>query len=186
MPCSPRTLIQIVLAAGERCERLLSSRLKNVPVDDVQCDEIWGFVQKKQGNRRGDESDFAYVGDSWIFVAVERNSKLVLTYDLGKRTVSAGFPVMGKLAKATDPNERFQLTTDGLKAFNYAVDTELDKPVDLQPTRQYFMPRMMRDPLGVIAPLLRCTAIPIRRGPARPTLSVRTQRCGCACAALRG
>jgi hypothetical protein len=85
---------------GRRCEKLLATRIHNVPVADVQCDEIWGFVGKKAAYRRGDESDFAYIGDAWVFVAIERNSKLVLTYDLGKRTVSAASRFMGKLARA--------------------------------------------------------------------------------------
>jgi transposase InsO family protein len=37
---------------------------------------------------------------------------------------------MGKLATATDAEKRFQLTTDGLKAYNYAVGTQLDDRVD--------------------------------------------------------
>ena len=36
---------------------------------------------------------------------------------------------MGKLARATS-DERFQLTTDGLKAYNYAVGTQLEDRVD--------------------------------------------------------
>jgi hypothetical protein len=91
-----------VLAAGERCERLLADRIQGVPVSDVQCDEIWGFVQKKRMSRRGDEPDFAYIGDAWIFVAIERNTKLVLTHELGKRTVRSTMRFMEKLATATD------------------------------------------------------------------------------------
>jgi IS1 family transposase len=125
-----RLIIQSLMAAGERCERLLSERIRNVPVQDVQCDEIWGFVQKKKRNRHGDEANFAYIGDAWIFVAIERHTKLVVTYDLGKRTVSAASRFMGKLATATDAEKRFQLTTDGLKAYNYAVGTQLDDRVD--------------------------------------------------------
>lgn len=125
-----RTVTQIIIAAGERCEAVLASKIRNVPVTDVQADEIWGFVQKKQAHRRGDESDFAYIGDAWCFVAIERNTKLVLAFDLGKRTVSAASRFMRKLADATNPNQRFQLTTDGLPAYNYAVGTELDDRVD--------------------------------------------------------
>ena len=58
------------------------------------------------------------------------NTKLVLAYDLGKRTVSAASRFMGKLANATDSTNRFQLTTDGLNAYNYAVGTQLDGRVD--------------------------------------------------------
>jgi transposase-like protein len=108
-----RLIILSLMAAGERYERLLSERIQNVPVQDVQCDEILGFVQKKKRNRHGDEENLAHIGDAWIFVAIERHTNLVLTYDPGKRTVSAASRFMGKLVTATDAEKRFQLTTDG-------------------------------------------------------------------------
>ena len=42
------TILKVLVHAGEKCERLLGSKIVNVPVKDVECDEIWGFVQKKQ------------------------------------------------------------------------------------------------------------------------------------------
>jgi hypothetical protein len=41
------TILSLLALAGERCERLLFNRIQNIPVQDVQCGEIWGFVQKK-------------------------------------------------------------------------------------------------------------------------------------------
>jgi transposase-like protein len=38
------TIMKILVLAGNRCQRLLESKCRNVPVSDVQCDEIWGFV----------------------------------------------------------------------------------------------------------------------------------------------
>lgn len=45
-----RTVLNMLKLAGENCERLLADRVRNVPVQDVQCDEIWTFVQKKEGH----------------------------------------------------------------------------------------------------------------------------------------
>jgi|SRR5208337_2945073 len=36
------TILNVLALAGERCERLLESRIRQVPVKDVECDEIWG------------------------------------------------------------------------------------------------------------------------------------------------
>src|SRR5689334_11683378 len=38
------TICKLLVAAGERCERLLDEKIRNVRVSDVQADEIWGFV----------------------------------------------------------------------------------------------------------------------------------------------
>src|ERR1700682_3914829 len=45
------TLTKALGLAGERCEKLMGRLIVNVPVRDVQCDEIWGFVQKKEAHK---------------------------------------------------------------------------------------------------------------------------------------
>ena len=117
--------MQILIAAGERCEAMLSTMVLLVPATEVQCDEIRGFVFKKKSHMHGGEKNFAYVGDAWCFVAIERNTKLVLAHTLGKRTVSAATRFMRKLADATDPKQKFQITTDGLKAYSLAIGNVL-------------------------------------------------------------
>lgn len=116
-----RTILQLLIAAGERCQDLLSAVIQNVPATDVQCDEIWTYVFKKRAHRRGNEENFIEIGDAWIFVAIDRETKLVLTHELGKRTVRSATWFMRKLARATDPTQKFQLTTDGLPAYASAV-----------------------------------------------------------------
>ena len=96
-----------------------------MPVIDVQCDEIWGFVGKKESRRVYGDKDFHYIGDAWTFIAIERNSKLVLAFEVGKRNTESARRFMRKLAEATS-DQRFQLTTDGFQPYNYAVGMELD------------------------------------------------------------
>src|SRR5208283_4339712 len=77
------TILSLLVLVGEKCERLLESRINNLPVRDVQCDEIWGFVGcKEKRNANGDPMR----GDAYCFVAIERNTKMVLTWHLGRRT----------------------------------------------------------------------------------------------------
>jgi hypothetical protein len=73
------TAMKILVLAGERCERLLESKVRNVPVSDVECDEIWGFVGcNEKRNYTADPER----GDAYCFVAIERNTKLILTWHL--------------------------------------------------------------------------------------------------------
>src|SRR3972149_2491203 len=51
------TIMRLLVIAGEKCERLLESKIRNVPVSDVQCDELWGYVFKKEGHKWMDEID---------------------------------------------------------------------------------------------------------------------------------
>jgi len=65
------TVMKILVLAGERYERLLECKIRNVQVSDIQCDEMWGFVgcKEKRNCAGGPER-----GDAYCFVAIERNT----------------------------------------------------------------------------------------------------------------
>ena len=49
----------------------------------LQIDEIWTYVQKKNRHvRKGDSPD---IGDQWVFVAIDAETKLVPSFHVGKR-----------------------------------------------------------------------------------------------------
>ena len=43
-----KTIMHLLEIAGERCENLLTSAIRNVPAKDVQADEIWQFVDSSE------------------------------------------------------------------------------------------------------------------------------------------
>ena len=49
------TILKIMVIAGEKCEALWRRLIVNVPVKDVECDEMWGFIQKKEGHKGPEE-----------------------------------------------------------------------------------------------------------------------------------
>lgn len=127
-----KTILSLLVLAGEKCERLLNERIKGVQVRDVQADELWGFVGMKQktfrAKRAADPMLDSTLGDAWCFVALERHSKLILAWHLGKRTVRHTVDFTEKLHEATAG--RFQLTTDGFAAYPDAVAYSLGTRVD--------------------------------------------------------
>src|ERR1035441_2136880 len=66
------TLMKLLVRAGEKCEKIMGKLIVNIPVKDVQCDEIWAFVQKKEGNKAPFEAHNDGIGDAYCFVAIER------------------------------------------------------------------------------------------------------------------
>lgn len=114
-------------------------KLCNLPVKDVEVDEIWGYVGKKEGHKSDD--DGVEVGDAYCFIGMERTSKLVLAYHLGKRTVKSTDTFIGKLAYATS-DSRYQLTSDGFKPYVNSVKMLLRDRVDFaQLIKVYGAPR---------------------------------------------
>ncbi|HUE23488.1 MAG TPA: hypothetical protein VMQ86_17505, partial [Bryobacteraceae bacterium] len=45
------TILDLLVLAGQKSERLMSSKVQNVPATDVQCDELWGYVFKKESHK---------------------------------------------------------------------------------------------------------------------------------------
>jgi hypothetical protein len=102
----------LLVLAGEKCEKLMGRLIVNVPVKDVQADEIWGFIQKKEGHKRPEEANDETIGDAYCFVGIERHSKLVLNFALGRRNQETTDIFIEGLRAATAPNP-FQITTIG-------------------------------------------------------------------------
>jgi len=120
------TIMHVLVLAGERCEKLSEKMIRNVPVKDVQADEIWSFIGKKEKAR--EDGDDPTLGDAYCFVAIERDSKLVLAWHLGRRTARDTEAFVEKLNEATAGN--FQITTDGFRAYVDAVSMSLGTRVD--------------------------------------------------------
>lgn len=133
------TLLKLLVLAGERSEQLLESRVRNVAVRDVQADEMWSFCfcKEKTKNRKGYGSN--EIGDAYTFVAIERHTKLVLAWHLGRRSALDTFAFTEKVYQATAGS--FQLTTDGFKPYRDAVVHSLGgRYVRLRTTNQSLCP----------------------------------------------
>jgi len=121
------TIISAMVEAGAKCERFLEERVQSINVVDVEADEIWGFVGCKERTRlyRGLGEE---VGDAWCFTAIERSTKMILAWHLGKRTPDSTAWFALKLANAT--NGRFQLTTDGYTPYRTEIPAMFGERID--------------------------------------------------------
>jgi transposase-like protein/IS1 family transposase len=115
----PRTILNLLALAGQKCEALMTERIHGLRVKDVQCDELWGYVGMKEKTKTVKGRDDTTLGDAWTFVGIERRSKLVLAWHLGRRTERDTVAFTEKLAMAT--NGSFQITTDGFGPYKDAV-----------------------------------------------------------------
>src|SRR5581483_3344065 len=121
------TIMKALVLAGEKAERVMATRSVNVPVRDVECDEVWSFVAKKQKHvRPEDDPNF---GDCYVFAAIERNTKLVLNVAVGKRDQRTTNVFIEGLRHATAPTP-FQITTDGFAPYKSAISNTLHERCD--------------------------------------------------------
>jgi IS1 family transposase/transposase-like protein len=116
------TILKLLVLAGDKCERIMAEKVRNVPVRDVECDEVWSYVGKKQKRVRPEDSPL--LGDCYVWVGIERHSKLVLNITMGKRDQSTCDVFVEGLRHAT-ARTPFQITTDGFAPYRSAITTTL-------------------------------------------------------------
>ena len=104
-------MLNLLTLAGEHCERLLETHIQNVSVHDSQLDEIFGYVQKKEGHKHPNEADVKEIGDAYTFIGLERNTKLVVEWHLGMRDRVNTEQFLEMVRKATAAT-RFEVCTD--------------------------------------------------------------------------
>ncbi len=121
------TILKLLVLAGEKCERILAEKIQKIQVRDIECDELWSFVGKKQKRVRPDDDQ--NLGDAYTFVAIERHSKLVLNIAMGKRDKATTDVFIEGLRHAT-AHSHFQITTDGFQPYKTAIPDTLGDRCD--------------------------------------------------------
>ncbi len=112
---SKTTVLRLLVDVGQFCAIYQDHKLRNLSCRRIEADEIWAFVGAKQRNakRLGD-------GDIWTFTALDAETKLMVTWLVGPRTLENAHRFMhdlhSRLAK------RVQLTTDGNSQYLSAVE----------------------------------------------------------------
>jgi IS1 family transposase len=124
---SRETVLSLLIRVGEGCERVLSQTMRNLSCDCLELDEIWGYVGKKQRQVR-DEDDRSQVGDTWTFVALDAQTKLVPTFLVGKRDAATASAFVADLASRL--RVRPQISSDGLALYISAVQQAFGCAVD--------------------------------------------------------
>lgn len=120
-----KTILKIVLSAGERAAQVLDEQVRNVTVESVQVDELFCFVGCKQRNNHGNDYNR---GDQYTFLAVDSASKLILSHVIGKRDSGNAYEILNDLNQRVAG--RFQLTTDAFHPYRKCAAAALEGRVD--------------------------------------------------------
>jgi IS1 family transposase len=119
------TVMRLGLRIGEACAEIHDEKMRGLPCENVEVDEIWGFVNKKQRNVAA--CDFGK-GDVWTFIAIDSDSKLIPSFLVGKRDSYHADAFMGDLAGRL--KKRIQLSSDGLPAYEDAAERAFGSELD--------------------------------------------------------
>lgn len=121
------TVMRLGVKVGQECQRIMDTKMRGLNCIDVEVDEIWGYVFKKQGHLEKRDPVTKY-GDQWVFCAIDSETKCVPCFRVGKRDARTANAFMIDLASRL--NNRVQLSSDALKAYVDAVERGFGGAVD--------------------------------------------------------
>jgi transposase-like protein len=93
------TIMRLLVKVGKQAESVLNSTIKNIKANHIQIDEAWIFVGKKRKNLILEESFNRKLGTQFVFVAMDRYTKLILSFKLGKRELKTAVPFINDLKR---------------------------------------------------------------------------------------
>jgi hypothetical protein len=112
---SINTVTKLLVDLGEACAEYHHRNVRDVRVRRLQCDEIWAFVGAKRKNASPEKKAQGW-GDVWTWVALDADTKLCVSYLVGRRGAWWAYEFMRECAKRV--RGRVQLTN----AFSKKVD----------------------------------------------------------------
>jgi len=121
------TIMRLLLTTGENCVGILDEKMRKLPCRIMQADEIWTFVGKKEKRVTGEDNP-EVVGDQYVFVAMDSETKIVPCYRVGKRNAANTWYFIQDLQERLA--HRVQLTTDGFRPYLNAVEDAFGLDVD--------------------------------------------------------
>ena len=130
------TVISLLRDFGKACAEYQDNNLRNLSCQRVECDEIWSFCYAKEKNVPEDkQGQFGY-GDVWTFVAIDADTKLVLSWLVGLREPQYAYEFFKDIKQRL--SNRVQLTTDGHRMYFYAADAVFGKDIDYAMLVKYY------------------------------------------------
>jgi IS1 family transposase len=113
------TIGRLAVRVGKACAAIMDEKMHGVNCKQIQMDEIWGFIGKKQANLRPGDTAKG-MGDVWTWVAVDAETRMVPCYRVGKWDSYNAKCFVEDLA--TRVQGRVQISTDALAAYDDAVE----------------------------------------------------------------
>lgn len=122
------TIIRLCIHAGNACQQLHENCFRSLKVRRVEFDELWSFVGIKQKNIPVIWKDRATTGDQYLYIAFDADTKLILSYHVGKRTRTEVDVFLGDLHKRV--SGKFQLCSDMFNPYEGSIAAIFGTGVD--------------------------------------------------------
>lgn len=121
------TILDLLVYIGQQCEHYMAENIKDVFADNIQVDEIWQYVFCKRRTAK-EKKYVGGCGDSYCYTAIERTTKLLVCWHMGRRDEKHTDQFIAKLDRATFGH--FHLSSDAWKSYPQTIKRHLGHRVD--------------------------------------------------------
>jgi IS1 family transposase len=123
-----KAIVKLLVDGGKRALELHDKYMVNLKSNYMQVDEIWTYVAKKQKRLTAQERYYeTEIGDQYVFVALDAETKLVPVFQTGKRNIDLTRSFIKELdSRIKTP---FQLSTDSFAPY-YPVVKNTFREID--------------------------------------------------------
>jgi IS1 family transposase len=156
--CSINTVVKLLIDAGRACTEFQDKALQKLPCNRLQLDEVWTFVGAKDRNCTREQRAKGR-GSAWVWTALCADTKLLATWFVGPRNITAAYHVLFDLKERLS-SERVQITTDALHLYVRPIHSaflgeadyaQLQKIYGAEPTGRYSPAQCMGSRRAVIS-----------------------------------
>jgi IS1 family transposase len=111
------TILELMKTAAAKARAVLDAKVQNIRPRYVQMDELWGYVHTRQPNLH--QWDSPEWGSTMVWLALDSDSKLLITHHIGNRTGQNAQVFVADLRART--TGRYQLSSDQFNGYVGAV-----------------------------------------------------------------
>jgi IS1 family transposase len=125
---SKNTIQKLTCDLGEAVLEFQDKVLRDLRCRRVQLDEVWNFCYAKDKNLPDAMRGEPNVGSIWTWVAIDAETKLIMSWRLGARDAANANAFISDVADRL--KTRVQLTSDGNRLYVDAVESHMGGMVD--------------------------------------------------------
>src|SRR5262245_55686417 len=95
---SKPTILKLLVDVGRAAVNFEDDELRDLTCERIEADEVWGFCHSKDKNVRPENQDKPGHGSVWTWVAIDPDSKLIVSWLMGDRDSGHAHAFMHDLA----------------------------------------------------------------------------------------
>jgi IS1 family transposase/transposase-like protein len=103
---SEETVLMWLERAAQKAHEINAHLLRDLPVTEVQLDEMWSFIRRKharQAEADGESSDLSEDGRQWVWISFAPEFRLILAAFVGPRTFESALQLIRMTAAVVVP-----------------------------------------------------------------------------------